>query len=85
LNWKIDLAEILKASFRLMEKGPANEGKRAFFFQCLGGYFDKTTQTFKSGAHMDGHRWNFGGEQGVNRDANAFVEDLTSMAYLDSI
>jgi len=67
-----------------MGKGPANEGKRAFFFQCLGRYFDMAIQTFKWGVHPDGPCWNFGGEQGVNCDVNTFLEDLTSMAYLNS-
>jgi hypothetical protein len=84
LNWETDPAEILRVAFALMGKGPQNEGKRSFFFQCLGGYFDKTTRTFKWGAHPNGHRWNLEGQRGVNRTDQTSVEDLTSMAYLDS-
>lgn len=67
-----------------MEKGPQNKGRRAFFFQCLGGYFDKSSRTFKWGLHPQGHRWNLEGERMVNRDENASMEDLNDAAYLDS-
>ena len=84
LNWETDPAEIFRVAPRLMGKGPQNEGRRAFFYQCLGGYFDKNSSTFKWGPHPQGHRWNFQGERTANRDENASLEDLNDAQYLDS-
>jgi hypothetical protein len=84
LNWETDPDEIARVAPRLMGKGPQNEGRRAFFFQCLGGYWDKTSSTFKWGPHPQRHRWNLEGERVANQDDSASLEDLTSMAYLDS-
>jgi hypothetical protein len=84
LNWETDPAEIVQVASKLMGKGPHNEGRRAFFFQCLGGYFDKNSETFKWGQHPQCFRWNFEGKKVSNQTANASEEDLTNMAYLDS-
>jgi len=56
LNWEIDPEEIVRVVLKLMEKGPQNKGRRAFFFQCLGGYYNKASRTFKWGCHPQGHR-----------------------------
>ena len=84
LNWETDPTEIVQVASKLMGKGAQNEGRRSFFFQCLGGYFDKKSQTFKWGRHPQCHRWNFDGQKVSNQDVHATREELTNMALLDS-
>ena len=83
LNWETDLAEITAVAPRLMGNGAQHEGKRSFFFQCLGGYFDKNSATFKWGPHPEGQRWNLDRQRVANQAENASIRDLTSLASSD--
>ena len=84
LNWETDPTEIVQVASKLIGNGPHNVGRRAFFFQCLGGFFDKESQTFKWGRHPKSHRWNSEGFRVSNQTADASLEDLSDMAFLDS-
>jgi hypothetical protein len=43
---------------RLVGLGNHNEGKRNFFYQCFGGYWDETNKRFQLRQHPDGWLWN---------------------------
>jgi hypothetical protein len=85
LNWETNLDEIARVVPRLIGKELQNKGRKEFFFQFLGGYWNKTSSTFKWGPHPQRHRWNLEGERVANQDDSASLEDLTNMAYLDSM
>jgi len=85
LNWKTDPEEIVRVALRLIEKGAYNKGRRTFFFQCLGRYYNKTFRTFKWGHHLQEHHWNLHGEKMANQDDNASLKDLNSLAYFNSM
>jgi len=55
LNWEIDPEEIVRVVFKLMGKGLQNGRRKAFFFQCLGGHYDKASRTFKWACHPPWH------------------------------
>lgn len=84
MNWETDSTEILRVASLIAGSGAHNKGKRMFFFQCLGGYFDNTSKTFKWGPHPHGHRWNHDGRRVTNEDGLASQEDLEACQYAES-
>jgi hypothetical protein len=47
----------------LVSLGNHNEGKRNFFYQCFGGYWDEKNKRFQLGQYLDGWLWNEIGER----------------------
>lgn len=84
LNWETDPNEILRVAPILAGQGPQHEGNRMFFFQCLGGYFDLSSNTFKWGPHPMGHRWNQYGKRVTDGEGRASMEDLEECQYAES-
>ena len=78
-GWENDPEEIVKICQKLVGFGSHNEGKRNFFFQCFGGYWDVRNKRFQFGHHPDGFMWNEVGERihhGVGVMPLNIAEDL---------
>ena len=67
--WEHDPAEIVRVSHRICNQGSAEvkEGKRNFFYQVLGGYWDESAKKFQFGTHPLGFRWNMEGKLVVDQ------------------
>jgi hypothetical protein len=69
---------------RVVGLGNHNEGKRNFFYQCFGGYWDKRIKRFQLGQHPDGFLWNEIGERihhGVGIMADDIPHNLTLSTF----
>ena len=55
-----------------------------FFYQCLGGYFEVNTKTFKWGPHPKGHRWNHHGQRVTDDDGHASMQALEECQFAES-
>jgi hypothetical protein len=61
--WKNDHEEVVRVYQRLVDVGPQNKGKRNFFYQCFGGYWDETNKRFQLEQHPDEWLWNEVGQR----------------------
>jgi hypothetical protein len=61
-GWQNDHEEVIRVCQRLVDLGSHNQGKRNFFYQCFGGYWDETNKRFQLGQHPEGWIWNEVGE-----------------------
>jgi hypothetical protein len=52
-----------------------NEGKRNFFYQCFGGYWDERNKRFQLGQHPDGFLWNEIGER-IHHSVGIMADDI---------
>jgi hypothetical protein len=78
-GWENDPKQIVTICQKLVGFGSHNEGKRNFFYQCFGGYWDVGNHRFQFGHHPDGFRWNEVGERihhGVGDMPNDISENL---------
>jgi hypothetical protein len=55
--------------------GIQNKGKRNFFYQCFGGYWDETNKRFQLGQHLDGWLWIEIGER-IHHSLGIMPEDI---------
>jgi hypothetical protein len=46
-RWENDHEEVIRVCQRLVGVGTHNQGKRNFFYQCFGGYWDETNKRFQ--------------------------------------
>jgi hypothetical protein len=59
----------------LVGVGIQNEGKKIFFYQCFGGYWDETNKRFQLGLHPDGWLLNEIGER-IHHDVGIMADDI---------
>jgi hypothetical protein len=55
--------------------GNHNEGKRNFFYQCFGGYWDERNKRFQLGQHPDGFLWDEIGER-IHHGVGIMADDI---------
>jgi hypothetical protein len=60
---------------RLVGVGIQNKGKKKFFYQCFGGYWDETNKRFQLGQHPDGWLWNEIGER-IHHGVGIMLDDI---------
>jgi hypothetical protein len=59
----------------LVDVGIQNEGKRNFFYQCFGGYWNETNKRFQLGQYPDGWLWNEIGER-IHHGVGIMPDDI---------
>jgi len=84
LNWETDPTEVVNVAEKLCGRGRPHMGRRMFFFQCLGGYLEEGTNTFRYGQHPKGHKWNADGRRITNEDGIATMDDMERIMYDES-
>ena len=57
-RWENDPTKVVTVCQRLVGFGNHNKGKRNFFYQCFGGYWNERNKIFQFEQHPDGFIWN---------------------------
>jgi hypothetical protein len=74
-GWENDHEEVVRVCQRVVGLGNHNEGKRNFFYQCFGGYWDERNKRFQLGQHPDGFLWNEIGER-IHHGVGIMADDI---------
>lgn len=83
-GWENDHVEIANVGRSLCPgNDDSSNGRRNFFFQCFGGFWDQHANRFQFGAHPDGYMWNEIGER-ITDDFGHATLDVRNALQLSS-
>ena len=83
-GWENDLEEVVKVCQRVVDFGNHNVGKRNFFYQCFGSYWNERNKIFQLGQHPDGFLWNKRGKR-IHHGVGIMADNIcTNLALFTS-